>query len=212
MIVIIILLVIGGLLALNRKQTTSPEPTENNSGNEQTNTFPNTAKNSELGYSLSYPDSFTELTTADKDDLNSLGYIPPCSEDYTTCLYYSGNEFKGTNFDSAGLSIHVITDATKDTCEAYTGSFTLPDTTITTEKAGGVTLFVAKSGDAGAGHVAEETLYRTYHNNTCLEAVARTGYTQFGNYPAGSIEEFTDTDKKQLENIMKDMTHTLSFQ
>lgn len=211
---LISLLLIVVIYFVNKNQlgfNIQPESPQNNNG-QTGSTSEETITDIALNYSLSYPTDFTKLGTDERAELNTLGYIPPCTEDYNTCLYYSGERYTETNFDSAGLSAHIIEATNRESCEAFTGSYLLPNTDISTENLNGNTFSVARSGDAGAGHIAEETLYRTYHNDICLEIVTRIGYTQFANYPEGTIKEFTENNREDLMNDMKNIIRTLSLQ
>lgn len=136
-------------------------------------------------------------------------YIPPCGDSFDYCLYYNGNTYEGTNFESAGLRIKKRVDLTTQTSclstppEGYTE---LRGATATTST------FVISGfsvGDAGAGHSAAGELYRLAYNGTCHEFETRVGWTQYGNYPKGSIKEFTNIERDQIkaeiENILKDI-------
>jgi hypothetical protein len=130
-------------------------------------------------------------------------YIPPCKA------------FAGTNFESAGLSIKKREELkTEKTCmetspEGY--SNVLPNTKI--PKADYTTgIFEGLGGGAGAGHMAEGSIYRLFYkkNSSCYEIQTRIGYTQFANYEPGSIKEFTTEDKDllkvRLENILSNIS------
>src|SRR5258708_14257470 len=41
-------------------------------------------------------------------------YIPPCNPNFNYCLYFIGQEYKGTNFDSAGLRLKNPDDLTTE--------------------------------------------------------------------------------------------------
>lgn len=208
-IILLALLALGATLFLNQRQQ-GPE-VETPTNNDEIITNDNGLINTELGFELSYPDDFEELGPGDRDRLNSLGYIPPCTDDYLSCVYYTGAKLENTNLDSAGISVRSLDEVDAEACSSFADTFTLPETDILTEDIDGRTFYVAQSGDAGAGHIAEQSIYRTHQDNTCLEIVARIGYTQFANYPEGEIEELTENDRSSLMSAMKDSIRTLTF-
>lgn len=156
------------------------------------------------GGALSFmvPGDFRLATTPEQVLVKS--YIPPCSEGFEYCLYYNGSDYKGTNFESAGVSIVNRSDlAAENSClttapENYTD---LTPTTQTTDTYS--TSVFSPVGDAGAGHYATGSVYRLFVDTSCFELETRIGQTQFENYPAGSIEKFTDADEQAVEGKLK---------
>ncbi|HVY72856.1 MAG TPA: hypothetical protein VG984_02315 [Candidatus Paceibacterota bacterium] len=143
-------------------------------------------------------------------------YIPPCSESFNYCFYYIGSDYKGTNFESAGLRIQKRTDLTTErTCtntppEGFDASVQPTANHSETEYASSV---FASVGDAGAGHVASGSLYRLYvrSNSSCYEFETRVGQTQYANYPEGSIKQFTSADQAALEAEIKNIINNISL-
>jgi hypothetical protein len=162
---------------------------------------------------FSIPADFGMAT--DPQQILVTAYIPPCNSDFIYCLYYNGTEYQGTNFETAGLRIEKRADITTErTCldtppEGFSTS-TTPARTATADAY--ATSVFSNVGDAGAGHVAQGTLYRLYvrANSSCYEFETRIGNTQFGNYPEGSIREFTEANKAavqaKLNNVLKSVT------
>jgi hypothetical protein len=143
-------------------------------------------------------------------------YIPPCNSDFSYCLYYNGTEYQNTNFETAGLRIAKRTDITTErTCldtppEGFSASTTPSQTGSADAYA---TSVFGNVGDAGAGHVAEGKLYRLFvrANSSCYEFETRIGNTQFSNYPAGSIEEFTASDRADVGNKLNAILHSVTL-
>jgi len=131
-------------------------------------------------------------------------YIPPCDPDFDYCVYYIGTAYHGTNFDSAGIRILNRTDLTTETACLTTPptGYTNFTPTSTTGSDYSVSEF-APLGDAGAGHFAKDVLYRVEYNGACYEFETRIGQSQFANYPAGSIQEFTIADQTNLQAEMQ---------
>ena len=154
------------------------------------------------------PDDFG--LAVNQDQLPANSYIPPCDQGFEYCLYYNGNAYEGTNFESAGIRINRRDDlATKEAClttppDGYTNL--TPETHEYNNYATGV---FQPIGDAAVGHYAEGALYRLALNNTCYEFETRIGTTQFANYEPGTIEEFTKADKAAMENKLHMLLQTV---
>jgi hypothetical protein len=145
------------------------------------------------------------------DQILVKSYIPACYGDFNYCLYYKGSAYKGTNFESAGLSIAKRADlSTERTCldtvpNGYASS--TPDKT-NSQNAYSSSVFKNIS-DAAAGHYSNGTIYRLYvkSNAACYEFMSQIGETQYANYPAGTIKQFTDYDRK---TVMDKLTQALA--
>jgi hypothetical protein len=143
-------------------------------------------------------------------------YIPPCSEGFDYCLYYIGDAYTGTNFESAGIRVQKRTDlSTERICldtppEGYDASTTPAEEN--SKDAYSTSVFVPL-GDAGAGHFAQGALYRLFvrDNSACYELETRVGETQYANYPAGSIKEFTSGDRSTLQELLKSVIDRIAL-
>lgn len=157
---------------------------------------------------------FGLATTLDQI-LLSPTVVSPCGGGFNYCLYLSTTTYNGSNFESAGVSITKRADLKTekictDTPPAGYDASVLPDArkpdTLYTSS-------VFKNvGDSGAGHVVDGTVYRLFYKqtSTCYEVAEKVAYTQYGNYPSGSIKEFTSANKDaviaRLENIVDNMS------
>jgi hypothetical protein len=212
----IVIVVILGVLAFwylnnNVSITVSPSPTA--SSHVTTSATPASTQNNistGKGISFSYSSDFGLATSGNQVPANS--YIPACDkESMDYCLYYKGTDYQGTNFESAGLRIQQRpTLLTKTAC-----TNSIPDgynslVPTVTEHSGYTTSVFAPIGDAAAGHYANGSLYRVWFGTTCYEFETRVGETQFANYPAGSIKEFSDANReaiiKKLLDILSSVT------
>lgn len=160
---------------------------------------------------LIYPAGDFSVATSTQA-IASRSYIPPCDGDLTYCLYYTGDAYQGTNFDSAGIRVKQRTDlTTQSACltTAPTGytNFT-PTSTIMDNYA--VSEFTPL-GDAGAGHYSTGTLYRLFYNGSCYEFETRIGQTQFANYPAGTIQQFTAANQAALQSEMQTILNSVTL-
>jgi len=143
-------------------------------------------------------------------------YIPPCNENFNYCLYYNGNEYQGTNFESAGIRIQKRADLVNERLclntppSGFDASMT-PDATKAVDKYSSSVF--SNVGDAAAGHYAVGSLYRLYVkiNASCYEFETRIGQTQFANYPAGAIKEFTATQMKNLQSELTQIIEQISL-
>ncbi len=128
-------------------------------------------------------------------------YIPPCDENFDYCLYYNGAAYTGTNFESAGVRIAKRADlATASLClqtlpNGYTSGLTPKITTGSDYQ----TSVFSPLGDGATGHYASGALYRLAYGSACYEFETRIGETQFANYPAGTIQEFTTADRAAVQ-------------
>jgi hypothetical protein len=131
-------------------------------------------------------------------------YIPSCNEGFNYCLYYTGKAYEGTNFESAGIRIQKRTDLGNErvclnTPPSGFDATKVPDNTNPTNDFS--TSIFSNVGDAAAGHYSSGSLYRLFvrKDSSCYEFETRIGQSQFQNYPAGSIKEFTTSDAQNLE-------------
>lgn len=151
----------------------------------------------------------------DSEHILVKSYIPPCGDgtsNFDYCLYYTGTAYDGTNFESAGLRIQKRADLTTETSCLQTP----PAGYGSSVHASGVYTGVGYTtsgfwpvGDAGAGHSASGELYRLAYTEPltgdliCYEFETRIGTTQFGNYPEGSIKEFTTSDRAAVAGTLR---------
>lgn len=140
-------------------------------------------------------------------------YIPPCDDSFSYCFYYIGTGFQGTNFETAGLRVAKRNElVTAQRClttlpEGYAGL--TPHVATTSAYA---TSVIGPLGDAGAGHFAEGEVYRLFTSDSqCYEFETRIGTSQFANYEAGTIREFTDSDKSLVAAELRRMIDAVSI-
>jgi hypothetical protein len=209
-IIVIILILVGGWY-LFLSQPAAPSSTA-------TSTTPGTTTGQTVSdgtIAFSTPSDFGLAVTPEQVLVTS--YIPPCDQGFGYCLYYSGSDYQGTNFESAGLRIQKRPDLMAegiclDTPPGGFASSVQPDQTASADTYS-ASVF-SNVGDAGAGHIAQGALYRLFvrASSACYEFETRVGMTQFANYPAGSIKEFTDVDRKavvsKLNAVLKGVTVT----
>ncbi len=203
--VVIVLLVIGGVIIWAFRSTTPLVVTPENP---IATTTPSTVV---LDQSISdgvitvlYPSAYFGLAT-NKTQILTKAYIPPCSETFKYCLYYTGNEYTGTNFESAGVRVAPRADLkTERLClstppDGYDAEV-LPNATTSSNTYSTSTF--SPIGDAGAGHYSTGSLYRLFYRNTsaCYDIETRIGATQFQNYPTGTIQEFTATKQAEIQS------------
>lgn len=154
---------------------------------------------------FSTPSDFGLATT--KDQILVKGYIPACDDGFDYCLYYNGSNYAGTNFDTAGVRIKNRTDLkTAASClnVAPLGYDIFKPTIVSTSTSYTLAVY-GPVGDAGAGHYASGEIYRLAYDGTCQEFETRIGASQFANYPAGAIKEFTVAQQDELKAKMIDI-------
>ena len=139
-------------------------------------------------------------------------YIPPCDIPFNYCLYYRGDKYKDTNFDSAGLRISNRSDlSTSARClNTPPAGYTLRPKIRQGE--GYSTSLFAPLGNAATGHLSEGEIYRLSVGGACYEFEARIGTSQITNYEPGTVKEFTEGDRAsilvQLRNMLRQITIT----
>ncbi|MHB1162983.1 MAG: hypothetical protein ACYCZZ_00410 [Minisyncoccota bacterium] len=150
------------------------------------------------GVGFAYPTKDYSLATT-SDQVLVLSYIRPCDDGFDYCLYNTSPDFSGTNFESAGLRIKARPDlTTKQACLA-TPPAGRPGLSANTSLHDGYATSAFSVDGAAAGHYSSGTLYRLYASSHCTEFETRIGESQFANFPAGSIQKFTDSDRARVE-------------
>jgi hypothetical protein len=197
-VIIILLIAVLGTWSLRGSNPKNEVPGNQATSTEKGENAPYDQSISDGTITVYYPSSDFGLAVT-KEQVLVTSYIPPCDEGFDYCLYYVGNAFKGTNFESAGLRIQKRPDLTAETqClntqpSGYSGL--VPATFSSSDYA---TSAFSPVGGAGAGHFASGSLYRLYYNRGCWEFETRVGQSQFLNYPSGTIREFTASDEQSL--------------
>jgi|GEM_PF-1241103 len=158
-----------------------------------------------IGYASS---SFGLAVT--KQQILVHSYIPPCDDTFNYCLYYIGTAYRGTNFESAGIRVAKRKDlTTQQSCltaaPAGFDASTKPNHT-TTAQTYAASVF-SNVGGGAAGHIAVGSLYRLFisASSSCYELETRIGQSQFANFPAGSIKEFTAADSATVQSQLSDI-------
>lgn len=200
----------GGAIAPNASSTASSTVLPTLVLNTTTSTASGTQSVSDGTITFTVPSDFG--LAVNQEQVLVKSYIPPCDPDFDYCVYYDGTAYQGTNFDSAGIRIEKRTDlTTESSCmtTAPTGysNFTPTSTTIGDYSVSEFTPL----GNAGAGHFSTGTLYRLYYNGECYEFETRIGQSQFANYPAGSIQQFTTADESALQSEIQNFLDSIAL-
>jgi hypothetical protein len=207
LIIIVLALVAVWFFFVNTSSTATP-------GGQQSGTNTSGQTTSDGTISFATPTDWGLATT--KDQILTKSYIPPCDDQFNYCLYYNGTEFEGSNFGSAGLRIEKRTDLTTEhTClqtspEGFDSSV---KPTSTTSGDGYSSSVFGNVGQGAAGHIAEGQLYRLFvrSNSSCYEFETRISQTQFANYPAGTIKQFTDAMQQAVQAQLTLMVQSISL-
>jgi hypothetical protein len=132
-------------------------------------------------------------------------FIPVCWNSTVACFLYEGNEYSGTNFEGAGLSINVLRDrrSEKD-CKTFDRiSYPIKHTLINGARFDyGVTEGIA------TGHILDGTSYRAFHENVCFEVTLNFVVGSMGAYDPGTVKPF---DGRKLDTEIKRMLHSFRF-
>lgn len=211
-LVIVIIIIVGSFWYWQSAQAPTISPPATTSTTTTANPSAQTTSDGTIIFAT--PSDFGLATTASQVLVKS--YIPPCEDGFNYCLYYNGDAYKGTNFESAGLSITKRADLTTEaSCLTtpppnYDASIKPNATSTSSDYA---TSVFNNVGDAGAGHLASGMLYRLFvrSNSSCYEFLARVGQTDFGNYPPGAVQQFTAADQNAMQQILLGMLNSISL-
>ena len=157
---------------------------------------------------FSQPEDFGLAVTSEQ--VPEGGIIPPCTNEFSYCLYHDGATYENTNFISAGVSIKKRADLpTAPAClttqpEGYTGL----SVSTSTGEGYAMSLF-GPLDDAAAGSYSTGEDYRLFASSTCYEFVTRVGESQFTNYPAGIITEFPVTERESLLAVLRGIVNSV---
>jgi hypothetical protein len=174
-------------------------------GYEALNGYTSPAK---YGFSMQYPESFGFNTDISK--VKSLTYIPVCDQTMVACAFLEKSQYSNTNFDGAGVSINI--DKTLNTeakCYNFSVSTNAAQQAAADATINGAVFKSATGGDAGAGHFEKLQVYRNFRNGMCYEIAQHVGSTNIGNYPEGSITEFSQDEVWQrLQMVVNSFAFT----
>ncbi len=174
-------------------------------GYEALNGYTSPAK---YGFSMQYPESFGFNTDISK--VKSLTYIPVCDQTMVACAFLEKSQYPNTNFDGAGVSINI--DKTLNTeakCYNFSVSTNAAQQAAADATINGAVFKSATGGDAGAGHFEKLQVYRNFRNGMCYEIAQHVGSTNIGNYPEGSITEFSQDEVWQrLQMVVNSFAFT----
>ncbi|HVW66256.1 MAG TPA: hypothetical protein VHA78_00830 [Candidatus Peribacteraceae bacterium] len=186
----------------------APCPGTSSGSTASSSSMPQTVSDNTISFSV--PSDFALAVQGEA--IQKPSYIPPCNDGFTYCLYYTGNQYQGTNFESAGLSIVKRTDlTTKNTCLTRQPDGYTSITPVTHEGTTYATSVFAPLGDAAMGHYAQDQLYRLSVGSSCYEFRTRIGSTQFANYPPGTIKEFSTSDEATLQASLDSILHGITL-
>lgn len=182
-----------------------PTQTSNEPGNSGSVSSPAEQSYTSAGgvFSVKYGSEFSLQT--DYEKVKALGYIPVCSESMEACIFYSGSQYTGTNFEAAGVSINALTTK-KTEAQCYNFSESTSETQHVTKNVtiGNLTFRSATGGSAGAGHMTQAQSYRIFLNNNCYEILQTLGNTNIGAYEPGTIKEFNSEEVwSKLQTIVE---------
>jgi hypothetical protein len=196
-IVLIIALILLGLAWL----AWGGEQTEAGNANGDNGTMPaddSSVSNGQVAWT--YPDNFGLAVTNEQLRGIVKSYIPPCDENFDYCMYYNGDDFAGTNFESAGVRVKRRNDlATERLClnTPPAGRTNIGNSSTSTGQYS-ASIFSPLS-DAATGHYSNGELYRVYlrQANTCMEFETSIGETQIANM-ATSTRRFSEADRDKV--------------
>jgi len=153
-------------------------------------------------YSIEYPQYFSYI--ANLADLKKDTYLPVCSSEMVGCIYYSGDEYKGTNLEAAAVSVNIL-KALNSEVKCYnfkveTNEAQLDEGVSTIN---GTDFYSASGGGGAVGHYSKVQVYRNFHNGKCYEVTQTVAGTNVEDYEPGTIKKFnSDEVWKRLSGIV----------
>ena len=183
----------------NILKISTPSPAQDKTS--KWNSYTSPAK---FGFSIKYPDDFGFNTDLRK--IIPQSYIPVCDEGAKTvagCIYYSGRDYEGTNFDAAGVEI-VMIKGLKSPAECYLIGTAEPKKV----SINGVEFAYAEQNEGAAGHFSSDRIYRSLKGGDCYQLRARVAFTNLGNYEPGTITEF---NIQEVWQKLQDVIETFRF-
>lgn len=213
-VILVVAIVAGVAVMRNNHATPLPEPQQTaTTTTETTLNFDQSISDGTI--TAVYPSVRWGLAT-NTSQILVKSYIPPCDQTFSYCFYFTGNDFQGTNFESAGLRIAKRPDLKAERLCLQTppegfGSRTTPSATYSHDEYSSSVF--SNVGQGAAGHLAAGKLYRLFvrASSTCYEFETRVGQSQFANYPAGTIQEFTPVHQAALETELEQILNNISL-
>jgi len=162
---------------------------------------------------LHYPADLL-LATAE-DEVQASSTIPPCDDGFEYCLYVPQAAYENTNFRAAGMVIRPRPDLSAPISCLLTqpSGYVGLQPGLAVDQDGSGNLSTARFGDltdGAAGTYATSEARRLWSGGECYDFTVRVVESQFGNYPAGSIEEFTTEDRRAVLGEFFDVLNGLS--
>lgn len=132
--------------------------------------------------------------------------IPACDESFDYCLYYLGEDFTNTNFQSAGIRI----EQRKDLKDQRSCLVTPPrgyldfQPTIRHDDGFAISLFEPIQ-NAATGSYSLGKVFRLALGSNCFEFETRIGASQFAFHEEGTIQEFGMDEWNTLESRLNEV-------
>ena len=171
----------------------------------QTQRGGHTYRNPDYGFTISYPPSIKPVNSARGE--NTGGYARVCDDTTIACFAYTGQAYKGTNFEGAGIAINILREANAQQCNNI-ATAAYPQPTPRSESIHGTLFRVGDTGEGGMSHEQSITAYRTVYQNVCFEIRTQINTVSLGAYDPGTLKPFHPA---RLNALLRDMAHTFRF-
>jgi hypothetical protein len=166
-----------------------------------------TYRSLEYGFSIAYPTNMKLYAQFARGE-NPGGYAPVCSDTAVACFGYIGREYKGTNFEGAGLAVNVLRDAKSEQECNTLGSAEYPKPATRLETIHGIRFHYGEIGEGGLSHYEGGPAYRVFHQNICFEIATETAYVSLAGVDPGTVKAFNPA---KLTKLLDEMVHTFQF-
>jgi hypothetical protein len=138
--------------------------------------------------------------------------VPPCTNEFSYCLYYNGTAYDNTNFESAGVSVRTRNDLTDENACLTTQPAGYTDLERSTSTGSGFSMALfAPLEDAGTGQFSTGEDYRLFASSTCYQFITRVGETQFASAATGT-REFSEAQRMSLLDMLRNIVSGVRLQ
>lgn len=164
--------------------------------------------NDAYGLRVAYPEEV--IPVSDPKELAASGYIPVCDpETAVVCFPYGKEKYAGTNFDDAAFAVH----DRKDLKDAEACGSVQPAEQAESGMVIGSTAFQTFSfATAATSHRLDGKNYRLFRDGRCLELSSRIATTVFEVWEPGSIQEFTQNDRADVQAVLDEILQSVRLE
>ncbi|MDP3880834.1 MAG: hypothetical protein Q8Q32_01470 [bacterium] len=160
------------------------------------------------GFSIKYGDELGFLVT--DEQINLLGYSAVCdTETSVGCVVFLDSLLPGRNFHGASVDVGILADIeTEASCiEMRSGE----QDELSARTIDDVEFSAFEYGTAATSRQVTGLRYRAFENGRCYQISRLVETTSFDVYEPGTIREFTDGERGELEDLLDRVINSFEF-